>query len=326
MEPLISVILPTYNNGELLPLCIDSILSQTYRNFELLVINDGSTDGTAAIIDGYAVRDSRVRPFHKENGGVSTARNMGLDNVRGEYVTFVDGDDVVDPAYLELLLYAMNEGGAMISTCNLKKTPAAKAAEFIPEDIYKNGYPCKTVTVQSYSEKVKYTSVYCCAGLYKTSLIGDLRFDTKLHYAEDTMFFFRIFLKAGCYSFIDLGLYFYVYNQDSATHQAYSMCRYDEINTWEKVHSMIEPYGDPIKSAVEQKMVTVYMHFYFSLAESKNATSQVHRELRRKTRAFPRAVRSFLRDKNVSFAKGKLKMLIFMLPPGLCDFIIKLKG
>lgn len=107
MNPKISVIVPVYNVEKYLHRCIDSILAQTFTDFELLLIDDGSTDGSGAICDEYATKDNRVRVFHKENGGVSSARNLGLDNMRGGYLTFVDSDDWVDSTYLgELIEYS----------------------------------------------------------------------------------------------------------------------------------------------------------------------------------------------------------------------------
>ena len=92
-NPKISVIVPVYNVKEYLSRCVDSILAQTFSDFELLLIDDGSKDRSAQICGDYAIRDTRIRVFHKENGGVSSARNVGLDNAHGEYVIFSDSDD-----------------------------------------------------------------------------------------------------------------------------------------------------------------------------------------------------------------------------------------
>ena len=101
MMDLISIIVPVYNTEKYLDRCIQSILSQTYTDFELLLIDDGSTDSSGVICDKYAEQDSRVRVFHKENGGVSSARNIGLDNANGVWITFCDSDDWVYPYWLE---------------------------------------------------------------------------------------------------------------------------------------------------------------------------------------------------------------------------------
>ena len=94
--PMVSVIVPVYNSSQYLHRCIDSILYQSFNDFEVLLIDDGSIDNSGEICDEYAVKDSRVRVFHKENGGVSSARNVGLGNAVGEWVTFVDSDDWID--------------------------------------------------------------------------------------------------------------------------------------------------------------------------------------------------------------------------------------
>ena len=114
--PKISVIVPVYNTEKYLHRCIDSILAQTFTDFELLLIDDGSKDNSGAICDEYAAKDSRVRVFHKENGGVSSARNLGLDNVRGEWVTFVDSDDWVEKEYIELFVKNIDDLGISTST------------------------------------------------------------------------------------------------------------------------------------------------------------------------------------------------------------------
>jgi glycosyltransferase involved in cell wall biosynthesis len=102
--PVISVIVPVYNVEQYLCKCLDSILDQTFTDFELLLIDDGSPDRSGQICDEYAQKDSRIRVFHKENGGVSSARNLGLDNAKGKWIAFIDSDDWVDSTYLEHLL------------------------------------------------------------------------------------------------------------------------------------------------------------------------------------------------------------------------------
>ena len=94
--PAISVNIPVYNTEKYLHRCIDSVLAQTYQDLELLLIDDGSKDSSGAICDEYAAQDARVKVFHKENGGVSSARNVGLDHAQGEWITFVDSDDYIE--------------------------------------------------------------------------------------------------------------------------------------------------------------------------------------------------------------------------------------
>lgn len=103
LQPLISVIVPCYNVMEYLPKCVESILSQTYKNLEIILVDDGSTDSSGKICDGYAAKDNRIKVIHKKNGGLSDARNVALDVMKGEYVTFIDSDDYVANDYVEFL-------------------------------------------------------------------------------------------------------------------------------------------------------------------------------------------------------------------------------
>lgn len=150
----ISVIVPVYNTEKYLHRCIDSILAQTFTDFELLLIDDGSKDNSGAICDEYAAKDSRVRVFHKENGGVSSARNMGLDNAQGEWITFVDSDDVLYESALSVLY--TNKQDAEIITASIEDenrvwsqqilgtlTPQEYELGIIEGSVY--GYPVATL-------------------------------------------------------------------------------------------------------------------------------------------------------------------------------------
>ena len=109
MNTLVTIIIPLYNIGEFLKYSFKSIQDQSYKNLEILLIDDGSNDNTLAIAKDFATKDNRVRVIHKENGGVSSARNLGIDIARGEYIAFIDGDDIVAPTYIEQLLNACKD-------------------------------------------------------------------------------------------------------------------------------------------------------------------------------------------------------------------------
>lgn len=116
--PEISIIVPVYQVEKYLNECIDSILAQTFTDFELILVDDGSPDNCPALCDAAAKRDSRVRVIHKQNGGVSTARNAGLDAAQGNWIAFVDSDDTVEPEYLEKMHKAVLETGADFAICS----------------------------------------------------------------------------------------------------------------------------------------------------------------------------------------------------------------
>lgn len=112
--PKISIIIPVYNSETHLDTCIQSICRQSYTDFELILVDDGSTDRSASICDGYASKDTRIRVLHQANAGVSAARNKGIDNARGEWLTFIDSDDYVEPGYLASFTPPWNSCKALV--------------------------------------------------------------------------------------------------------------------------------------------------------------------------------------------------------------------
>lgn len=191
VEPQISVIVPVYNTEKYLHRCIDSILFQTYTDFELLLIDDGSTDSSGTICDEYAEKDSRVRVFHKANGGVSSARNLGLDNAQGEWITFVDADDeLVDENSLQILYNPISHNSNIeLSVCGYEcyDVDGLKTFSTASFDI-NSGLDVDNTISMAYG--CSYYQFYSIAKLYKTSIIKkySIRFDEKIYFSEDRLF------------------------------------------------------------------------------------------------------------------------------------------
>lgn len=208
---MISVIVPIYNAERLLHRCISSILNQSYTDFELILVNDGSQDSSGLICEEYAARDSRVRVLHKENGGVSSARNIGLENSRGEWVTFCDADDYVDYDWLKVYEDLLtNKSDIYIQGVNkVIIKPQIKIKEIVP--IKKKG---------KFDDKRNLIVSLFCLGLYgytvnklfKKSLIDKiaLRFDVNSTCAEDTQFVSQYLESVTSYECIDEAHYFYI--------------------------------------------------------------------------------------------------------------------
>lgn len=140
MNPIISIIVPVYNAKKTLGRCIDGILSQTFKNFELLLINDGSTDRSGELCDEYAAKDQRIKVFHKENGGVISARNVGLDHTKGKWITFVDGDDYIYDNIFNLI--SLHDEDLLIFNYDINNNGTIQCGERVPED---NTYSIKTI-------------------------------------------------------------------------------------------------------------------------------------------------------------------------------------
>lgn len=223
MQPKVSVIVPVYNAEKYLRRCIDSILGQTFTDFELLLIDDGSKDSSGRICDEYAEKDGRVRVFHKENGGVSAARNLGLDNANGEWISFVDADDWVDAKLYSNIL---------------------------------NSYDCKVIELVTYSfwtvlngnrrlihlpvvkNKVEFIKNQMLKGysvvwnvLFRRDFIisKNLRFNQSMKIGEDFDFLIRSYLNSSRLEVLDYPLYYYNMDNESSALHKMDIKQYDYI-------------------------------------------------------------------------------------------------
>ena len=210
--PTVSVIVPVYNVEKYLCCCLDSILAQTFTDIEVLLVDDGSTDGSGAICDEYARKDSRVRVFHKANGGVSTARNLGLDEAVGKWIMFVDSDDKVDSAICERLLEHASEGCMPLCACYEWKNDKLN---LISIGLDKGYYPIKR-----FEEICIYGPV---ARFYERAILqhADLRFNEKFSYAEDAIFNYEYYALIDYLAIVNEPLYYYRILPRSLSHGRY---------------------------------------------------------------------------------------------------------
>lgn len=197
---LISVIVPVYNAEKTLRRCVDSILSQEFRDFELLLIDDGSKDESPIICDEYARKDSRIRVFHKPNGGVSSARNVGLDNAQGEWVTFIDSDDMISCGYLDDVIEHKED---MIIKGYKRRFGKTIIESLSTQDIITNSF-------------LDFVSSYITSSLlrgpvykfYKKNKISDLRFLADMKIGEDAWFVFNYLARCMTFALSHQGTYF----------------------------------------------------------------------------------------------------------------------
>lgn len=205
---MISIIIPVYKAERYLSKCVDSILAQTYADWELLLVDDGSPDNSGSLCDEYAAKNKRIKAFHKENGGVSSARNLGLEMMTGEWVTFVDADDWIAPDTLERCSTYFNEYETVRFSMKMV---------YDEQDDSKN----RNYIIQSsnnkeeiFSRTLARNSLMCvCGGFYRADLFrqNNIRFSTSLVMAEDWLVIMQLLLKA--HNVIDLPEVYYFYNQ-----------------------------------------------------------------------------------------------------------------
>lgn len=216
MEVLLSVVIPVYKVEDVLPRCIDSIVNQTYKKLEIILVNDGSPDNCGKICDQYANQDSRIKVIHKLNGGLSDARNEGIKSANGDYIAFVDSDDYIVQNAFEILIKEAKSynldivlGNAVIVKENCKNKPLMREKSFKNEIMTGIEYMC---------ESIKQDSFHVCAwlNLYKKDLIikNKLFFQKGLLH-EDEEWTPRVFLEANRVKYIDFQFYMYVIREDS---------------------------------------------------------------------------------------------------------------
>lgn len=181
---MISVIVPVYNAEKYLSRCIDSILAQSYKDFELLLIDDGSKDGSATICDNYAIKDSRVRVFHKANGGVSSARNLGLDNATGEWITFIDSDDYVHTDFLSSL-YKKHDVDLIVGSFQL--VGSDENWNGVLEDSYFDRLLIEK-HIDTLAMQIHYRTPWAKLFRAEVIFVNHLSFEEKIHSSEDWLF------------------------------------------------------------------------------------------------------------------------------------------
>ncbi len=224
MNSLISVIIPAYNSEAFIGGCIDSVLNNTYKNKEIIVINDGSTDNTAKICDEYAEKYSNIKVVHCENGGVSAARNKGLDMARGEYITFVDADDMLTEDAIKVLFDVAEKTGTDITSANIFRIALN---EPLVKKISSNDIKVFTDPVEIIRKSVEnqFQAVY--SKLFRRETIGNIRFVVGKKINEDTFFNFQCLLKSKAVAMIDNYIYAYLFNPSSASQAPFSEKFYD---------------------------------------------------------------------------------------------------
>ena len=227
LSPMISVIVPVYKVEKYLSECVNSILSQTYVNFELILVDDGSPDRCGEICEDYSRKDARVRVIHQENQGLSGARNTGMEAAAGDYLTFVDSDDLVSPQYLAVMYQTLADTGVDIAVCRTLRFEDGEIPKAKPDHIKKNVYSGKKACVMLYDGQPEVT-VNACGKLYRTKLIGDTRFPLgRLH--EDQAFTPLICYRADKVATVDAELYYYRERNDSITRDRFTIKRYDDV-------------------------------------------------------------------------------------------------
>lgn len=260
---LISIIVPIYNAEKYLGECVDSILGQTYENFELILVDDGSSDNSGKICDEYAAKHERIKVIHKENGGVSSARNTGLDNAKGEYITFVDSDDTIDKQYLELMYKRIIETDSDMCFCHFDRFDENEFVEYIeeiPEDLIVdfNDLKFKKFINSFFELNGKLIGTASWRILYSLETAKKVSFNEKLKIGEDLIYVLNCILSSKSVCSIPSVLYHFRQNLSSATRSYKNNYKENSIVFYNEVMSL--------KYSFSKELMNVYFsHMCYSM-------------------------------------------------------------
>lgn len=232
--PEISIIVPVYKAEQYLPDCIDSILSQTFSDFEVILVDDGSPDNCLAICREYAARDSRVSVIHQENQGQAAARNHGLSQARGQWVCFVDSDDLIHPQMVELLYHAAVDGGTGISMCRMLEAAVPPGDFFQPCQGDYDTVGMDEATLVSLFDRDAYPGWVACAKLIRREIVETHLFCPGRVY-EDNEAVCHWLQEAGTVAQMTYPLYFYRSNPESTTQKNFSLKKLDYLWALEQI-------------------------------------------------------------------------------------------
>ena len=251
--PEISVIVPVYKVEKYIHRCVDSILSQSFSDLELILVDDGSPDGCSAICDEYAHRDIRVRVFHQQNQGVSAARNFGLDwvlnNSNSEWISFVDSDDWCHPKMLELLHDAVVYSGLNVSACGYVNTQGEE-----PNVDFSN-ISATPMSTEQFFVNNNTGFIVPWGKLYRKSAFKNIRYPLGKRF-EDEYTTYRVLFQFEQIAYVNSSLYFYLNNPDSFMHMDWSLSRLDYFNAAKEQVSFFEAIG---KAEAKMKSIRLYL-------------------------------------------------------------------
>ena len=309
---LVSVIIPAYNAEKYLGFCLDTVIAQTHKKLEIIVINDGSKDNTGKICDEYAEKDSRIRVIHQENHGVAFTRNVGLDKATGEYIAFIDSDDYVKSNYIEVLLETCTENCSNITICKSIDTykrelfdlPVSYNARTYESMFLLQNIPCLDVCYEVVISMIFHKSVF-----------DGLRFPVGLIY-EDSYIYYDLIKNAGKITFIDTILYYYYLSSNSIMRSDFSVKKYDILTSYEKKLEVLK------RNNCKQSYQIVSRDYLYTVSGMIGQTKycdkftsefkkQKIKELRKKYRELKRI------NKNNPYFKGRFKLvsdLLYLFP------------
>lgn len=266
----ISIIVPVYNVEKYIEKCIDSIINQTFQNLEIILVDDGSKDSSPTICDNYEKKDSRIRVIHKENGGLSSARNAGIDLATGEYIGFIDPDDYIEHDMFEVLYDLIKKYDADLSVCGLIDCYGENVKRKITKDMATDKCVNKSEAIKIVME-AKESCVSAVNKLYKKEIFNDgLRYEEGKTF-EDALIIIDVLMKCNKVAFTNVEGYYYIHRKNSITTKKFDEIHgYDVIYAYEKNYKLIENNFPELIDVAKMRMCWAYFVVLDSMIKSNH--------------------------------------------------------
>ena len=266
-EPLISIIIPVYNVELYLERCLNSVITQTYTNLEIILVNDASTDTSGRICDLYAARDGRVQVVHlTENQGVSHARNVGVGKAAGDLIGFVDADDYIETRMYECLYQTLAENQADVSVCGIDRIGFGKYAKR-----EQSGSACVVSGSQAIRDIMHglWGDYAVYNKLFHSSVVKKYRFAEHVYRGEDLLFLYIILRHSQCVSYTPAQLYHYIYRENSAMHEEFQISQYTQFRGYELLYQDMSKYYPDLLPKIGCQILDVNIRLAVSAVESR---------------------------------------------------------
>ncbi len=323
MEKLVSVIVAVYNIEEYLPRCVDSILAQTYRNLEIILVDDGSKDQSGSICDSYAEKDRRIKVIHKKNGGLSDARNAGMDAATGEYIGFVDGDDWIEPDMYRAMYFACEKEKAQAAVCRYKQiTKSGIIDGSAGNSVSLSRDEALEIYVCGDERYLIYNSVW--SKLFARDLVEGMRFPVGKN-SEDIMFTTRAFCRMERLVYLDEAYYNYVLDREGSimNEKAGERRLKDEIPFWQEQIAYFREAGMPeLSDKAAYHFYRRLLFYYIDFMENKK-TRIFADQIVGLLRADREKIRGIYRKDYVAMG-DRARMKLALLLPGAYYRIVKI--
>lgn len=280
MNELVCIIVPIYNVEDYLVRCIDSAINQTYRNLEIILVNDGSTDGCLQICKNYAKKDNRIKIINKKNGGLSSARNAGLDSCRGEYVTFIDGDDWVEKDFVSTLYHDIKKYSVDMSIVGMRLYD--KNYEFKKSSFINKYYTISNDEALDFLlslDKIVRIGRSVCNKLFYIKLLSNIRFNENNYGSEDYEFLYAIFTSRTFYIHISAKNKYNIFTREgSISRTTFSVEKFNSISHVN--NTIVCSISNSRKLNFILYSCNLYIH-YFNNADSKKVKKLIIKDYRK---------------------------------------------